>query len=141
MNINLSKTSVITSFASMIVGVALGGFGVKYYDVLHTPEETIRRLEAEKAEHKASSESLEALKKETNAQISELKRTKKQYQDEIRPELESKIRTELETYISKADATYEKAKYENDMASLKLKLADSQAKQTAFGNASSIFLV
>ena len=135
MNINLSKESTTTSILSMIFGAGMAFIASRYYSMTHTPEETIRRLETATAENKVSKNQLHEQECDTRKAINELKRTKSAYQAEIKPEIESKIRKELESYISKADETYEKAKHENELATLKLELAKQQAKSASSAQA------
>lgn len=103
---------------------ALAGIGYQSYKQLkNTPEATLTKLEIAKQEAKAATEESKKAKKEASEEYAKLRNTKKQYQDEIRPDIEAKIRKDLEDYISKADETYEKAKKENELASLKLDMA------------------
>ncbi len=137
---NETKTILLVGGAA-IGGLTIGYFATKYYQMKNTPESVLLKLQtakdaAEEAEQKAQ----EAIKRseekavESKRILDAIKSTKKQYQDEIRPELESKIREELKEYIEKADETYEKAKLiseqakkDNELADLKLKFAKDMA--------------
>lgn len=123
MEIKINKPEAIKSAILMIVGAIAGSISMKLVDNANTPEDVLARLESAKVEYNSSKASLKEQEKETNKALDSLRRTKKAYQDEIRPTLEEKIRKDLETYISKADETYAKAKRENEMADLKLELA------------------
>lgn len=102
---------------------AAGYFVSNYNHLKNTPEAVINKMENVKAEAKAQENSAIKAKKEAELALSRLKSTKKQYQDEIRPELEKIIRRDLQTYISEADKKYESARKEREMADVKLELA------------------
>lgn len=122
MEIRITKEQILTIACAFGVGTATGVFAHKYHVMKNTPEETIRKLEAATAEKKAAEKSYSEKYSEYSAAYSKLVSIKKEYQDEIRPELEAKIRKEFQDYIGKADETYAKAKHENELASLKLEL-------------------
>lgn len=128
MEIN-TKDLVLTMIASAVVGIEAGVLGHSYYTKKHTPEDTIRKLEAATAEKKAAADKYSEEYYKYLDVYNKLASTKKAYQDEIRPEIESKIRKELEDYIGKADETYAKAKHENEMASLRLELIKQYKKE------------
>ena len=123
MEIKINKPEAFKSAILMIVGAIAGSISMKLVDNANTPEDVLARLESAKVEYNSSKASLKEQEKETNKALDTLRKTKKAYQDEIHPTLEEKIRKDLETYISKADETYAKAKRENEMADLKLELA------------------
>lgn len=118
----LSDQPIMLALSYFVLGTVTGVVAHKCYTLKHTPEETIKKLEAATAEKKAAEKSYNEKYGQYRELYDKLVSTKKAYQDEIRPELESKIRKEFEDYISKADETYEKAKHENELASLKLEL-------------------
>ena len=121
------NSKVMTAIGTGI-GVVVGVLIEKYHNKMNTPEETIQKLNAATLENKAAAKELAKVKSDDEKVLSEIKKTKQAYQDEIRPELEAKIRKELESYISKADAVYEKARHENELASLKLELVDQKKR-------------
>lgn len=123
MTLELTKGNVIVSASSMAIGLVAGICIDKFHQMRNTPEEVTRNLNEATMQNKASKKELEKQTSENRKILNDIRNTKKAYQDEIRPEIEAKVRKELENYISKADATYEKAKRENDMAFLRLELA------------------
>ncbi|MBP5596072.1 MAG: hypothetical protein J6Y02_11870 [Pseudobutyrivibrio sp.] len=106
-----------------ILGFLGGIFVNKYHNLKHTPEVELARLESTKAECRRAEAEAEEAQARNSKVLSELRATKKEYQNEIRGEIEEKVRKELGDYISKADATYAEAKKEKDLATARLELA------------------
>lgn len=79
-------------------------------------------------QNKASKSELAKQQREASEALNDLRKEKQKYQDEIRPEIEARVRKELENYISRADETYEKAKHENEMAKLRLELVREKSE-------------
>lgn len=123
MTLELTKGNIVVSASSLAIGLVSGICIDKFHQMRNTPEEVTRNLNEATLQNKASKKELEKQTSENRKVLNDIRSTKKAYQDEIRPEIESKVRKELEDYISKADSTYEKAKRENEMASLRLELA------------------
>lgn len=122
MEFKITKEQILAIATAFGLGTSIGVYINKYHNLKNTPEETIRRLEAATAEKKAAEKSYAEQYGKYRDAYDKLVNTKQAYQDEIRPELESKIRQELKKYIDKADETYAKAKHDNELASLKLEL-------------------
>ena len=92
-------------------GILIGVLLEKYHARMNTPEEVIQKLNNATLENKASAKELNKKISENEKILSEIKKTKKAYQDEIRPELEAGIRKELENYISKATYVRNRSTY------------------------------
>ena len=144
MEFNITKQMVVTALSFLGLGSLIGALSQKAYDNYNTPEEKVLRMkeeeevlrlkkidveEAVKRSREAAAEARgeQSLVKEERRK---LELTKLAYQKEITPNIEAKIRKELQEYISKADSTYEKAKqlrkeveHEKELANLKLELA------------------
>lgn len=119
---NLGRT--LLTGGSIIGAFLFGAVMQKYRDTINTPESVINKLNAAKeSANTAKAELAEQTRKNQDAYAA-LVSTKKQYQDEIRPKIEAKVRKELNDYILKADEKYEKAKKENELASLKMQLCN-----------------
>lgn len=131
---NRNVTTAIISACSAIVGGIAGYFVSNYHHMKNTPESTIARLEMARETLKVAREGAVKARDDCRKEIEELKRTKKEYQDEMRPEIEKSIRSELESYISEADETYRLAKEKNEMADVKLKLLKEMQKNSANSN-------
>lgn len=115
--------NAIIGASSGIGGLIFGILIQSYRNLKNTPEAVLARLETEKTEAKTAKAEATTAKAENEAVLDELRRTKYEYQQEVRKDLEPKIRQELQDYISKADETYEKAKRERELSEAKLELA------------------
>lgn len=132
-------TCVGTAIGYFLIGKAKGyQNGYKASDEWHkvnTPEVQIKALEKAKMENEQAAKTATEAKLANINAYGHLKATKKQYQDEIRPEIEAEIRKELKDYISKADEEYENAKkilkeaeHENELTELRLELMKKYEK-------------
>ncbi len=130
MELKITKNLLFTVLASFAVGMSAGAIGNHLYSVSHTPEDKLQELRDAKSalEFTRNQSAQEALN--ASNELRKLKATKYEYQNEIRPELEAKIRKELQTYISQAEVSYKKAEelkkeaeVAREIASLKLELA------------------
>lgn len=119
--INVNLNAIIGA----VVGGVVGGVAVKVYDKHHTPEKTIEKLETKTEEYKAAKAEAQAKEASASQELATLRRTKYEYQAEIRPEIENKVRAELNEYITKADDVYARAKHDREMADVKLELIKS----------------
>lgn len=118
MEIRITKKQLITGLAVFAAGVGIGVIGYHIFanDKVH--------------EFRNAKSAFELAKQESTIELNKLKATKREYQDEIKPEIEARIRKELQTYISQAETSYLKAKElqkeaqrDREMADLKLELA------------------
>lgn len=125
--VNVNMNAIIGA----VVGGAIGGVAVKVYDKLHTPEKTIEKLETKTAEYKTAKVEAQAKQASASRELERLRNTKKEYQAEIRPEIEKKVRDELNEYIVKADDVYAKARHDREMADVKLELIKSYQRDPA----------
>lgn len=127
------RTALLTTGMVAAVGGAFvaGYFVSNYNNLKNTPEAVIAKMEAVKMEAKAEQEMAAKAKREAEDAVSVLRNTKAKYQAEIRPEIEEKVRRELEGYIAEADAKYDKAKKEHELATLKLELAREKDKDSS----------
>lgn len=128
----MMKEVLFATGAIVLAGGAFAGgyFASNYSHLKNTPESVIAKMEAAKEQAKA--EQAIAAKDRVAAEVAlnALKNTKRQYQDEIRPGIEAKVRKELQTYISEADKKYEDAKRQRELADLKLELVKAKEKNT-----------
>lgn len=138
----LALVGVGSAGFSYLAGKAIGnkeGYDkADFWWKTNTPEEQLKALEEAKcAKEEAASIAREAERKNQDA-YARLVATKKEYQDEIRPEIEASLRKELATYISEADSKYAKAeeslqeaKRENEMSRLRLELMSEYKKDSS----------
>ena len=130
MEFKISKGQIMLLLSVFSAGALTGGLGHYIYALKHTPEDKIQEMKDLKS-------ALELAKKESTqaaynamSELNRLRSTKKEYQEEIKPAIEAKIRKELQTYISQAETSYKKAeelrreaKQIQEMSELKLELA------------------
>lgn len=125
-----------------IAGAASGSYAQHKYDESQTPEEVKNSINEAKKDYEAycnsktkyiAEQELRLAKEKTelhnlilekNRVLDNIVKTKESYQNEIRPELEKKIRKELEQYISKADKTYADAEKKLSDINLKMERLD-----------------
>lgn len=122
----MKSTDLFATGTLVVIGFAGGVFFEKYHNLKNTPEATITKLENAKEESKKAKKEYDAAYKANQEVLTKIQNTKDQYKAEVRADVEAKVRKELENYISKADETYEKAKKENELASVKLELSKRQ---------------
>lgn len=137
MEFKITNEQAKIAAASSLVGAAIGAVTHHVYSVTHTPESKIQALNQAKYEYENTKRESEAKAEEARSAYRRLSERKREYQDEIRPNIEAKVREELHAYISKADHTYEKAKeerraaeHDKEIASLKLELAKTLSQNT-----------
>lgn len=132
-----SENMIMLACTFFGVGAVTGLFGHKYYALKHTPEETIKELKDSREALRREQDFLDSKIRQNRdeaaqvrAEQRKLQSMKTDYQNEIKPEIEAKLRKELQTYISEAEKKYEqakselqKAKHEREIADLKLDLA------------------
>lgn len=128
--------------ASYVIGRSNGYKASDEWHKKNTPEAQLKALEQAKVEKESAAAIARQERSKSEAAYERLKATKQAYQDEIRPELESKVRQELQDYISNADAKYaaaektlKEAKRENELTQLRLELMKEYKKD---GNISPI---
>lgn len=122
----MKSTDLFATGTLVVIGFVGGVFFEKYHNLKNTPEATITKLENAKEESKKAKKEYDAAYKANQEVLTKIQNTKDQYKAEVRADVEAKVRKELENYISKADETYEKAKKENELASVKLELSKRQ---------------
>ncbi len=122
-------------FVGKFVGYKKGYKESDEWHRINTPEVQIKALENAKRENEVAETNAKQAKAQSDEAYNRLRNTKKQYQDEIRPEIEKAVRKELETYISSADTKYEaaqktlkEAKRENELTQLRLELMKEYKK-------------
>lgn len=135
MEFKITGKQVALLLSVFSAGTGAGVLGHYIYTVKHTPEDKIRELRDLKsaidfAKKESAQEAYNA-----SAELNRLRATKREYQDEIRPQIEAKVRKELQTYISQAEVSYNKAKElqkeaqkDREIAELKLDLAKTLNK-------------
>ena len=137
MEIKFTKEQIITVLTSLGIGSAIGAGLEKLYSIKHTSEDTIRELKESRDALRREQDFLDSKIRQNRdeaasvrAEQYKLSSMKREYQNEIKPEIEAKIRKELQTYISDAEKKYgqakeelQKAKHEREIADLKLELA------------------
>lgn len=130
MEIKISKNVMVAIISAFSAGSLAGAIGHHFYTLAHTPEDKMQELkDAKSALDLARKQSVQEAYN-ASAELNRLRATKREYQNEIRPEIEAKVRKELQNYISQADVSYEKAKElqkeaqkDREIADLKLELA------------------
>ena len=120
------KSADLFAAGAIAIGFTCGVIFEKYHNLKNTPEATITKLQNAKEESKKAKKEYDAAYKANQEVLTKIQNTKDQYKAEVRADVEAKVRKELENYISKADETYEKAKKENELASVKLELSKRQ---------------
>ena len=133
----IKKETMTTILVSMGIGTVLGVIADRYWQFKHTPEETLKKLAMAKDELIREQKELDRkihqswdASAEVAAERRKLEGRKQEYQNEVKPEIEARLRKELQDYISNADKVYTKAEklkadaeHEREIADLKLDLA------------------
>ena len=137
MEIKVNESNVVVALVSFCIGGAVGVLVNRDYNKKHTPEETIKKLQEAKDDLRREQSQMDFKIRQNYDAVAEvaaerrkLEGRKKEYQNEITPEIEAKLRKELQDYISNADKVYAAAKnekaqaaHEREIAELKLDLA------------------
>lgn len=126
---NTGARNILLGIGTFIIG---GGAGYVISDYIHlknTPESVIANLNSSRDELKREKEELRKETIKNNDILNELRKKKKEYQDEIRSSIEKDVREELKEYIEEADKKYDEAKRENEMAEVRLELAKKYYNQ------------
>ena len=121
--------------ASYVIGRSNGYKASDKWHRENTPEAQLKALEQAKVEKENAAAMARQERSRSEAAYERLRATKQAYQDEIRPEIESKVRQELQDYISNADVKYtaaektlKEAKRENELTQLRLELMKEYKK-------------
>lgn len=123
-----TAVKVVGTIAGMALSALAGGTYISYKNLKNTPEDVIRRMNEATEEAKKAKKEADGARALAAATKIALENKKKEYQDEIRPDIEKAIRAELNNYIERADVVYEKAKHEKELAELKLELAEAKCQ-------------
>ena len=137
MEIKISKKNAIVAGISFGIGGIAGAVADMVYQKHHTPEDIIKEMKQSKEDLIQEQKYLDMKIRQNRDAVSEvaaerrkLENTKDKYQNEIKPEIEAKLRKELQDFIANAEKVYNKAEklkaeaeHDKEIANLKLDLA------------------
>ena len=137
MEIKINKKNAIVAGVYFGIGGLAGAVADMIYQKHHTPEDIIKEMKQSKDDLVQEQKYLDMKIRQNRDAVSEvaaerrkLEGRKQEYQNEVKPEIEARLRKELQDYISNADKVYTKAEklkadaeHEREIADLKLDLA------------------